>query len=473
MWANEQVAQFANICPDMTLPPGAVCVIETAGEGWTQPLMIRKGNSHYNRVLVGHESGGNENAYNSQFPNRKYWAVPRINDSFGMTNNTSQSQCEAYADQMPLDNGLVVLETQENNNFLAPDAIQWLWFHNRWKARCDAATAIDGVKRYRCHNYFRFNNGIWGLSVRISPETNRLLYTTPVEQWGNITYVDDFGLTQRAKNDFSPDGRLYATNMVLEGVYMGTPDDDADRFTGALFCMDHARMQGKKPGFFVFPWREWRPGFLEGTNYSDGRFMRREKQKLSPSFMMDVGFMSMEFAGAGQAGTYIDWGVPAYQPKTKKPIGYYPPIHDGSDYWKATGAPDYSAPPYYGGVGYGKFGFGGGDFQYFGVKLWNETVGQVYQGTPTFLRYRINSGSGFGSWIEKSVAESDVIDSYKDKRGLCRGRIANGKMAVWYMNKYAPDHLKKTIEFQHPTNPAITYTETICGSGVHAKLITL
>lgn len=473
VWANEQVAQFANICPDMTLPPGAVSVVETAGEGWTQPLMMRKGNTHYNRNLVGYESNGNENAYNALFPSRKYWAVPRINDAFGMTVNTSQAQCESFADQMPLDCSLVVMETQEQVHYLAPDAIQWKWFHDRWKARCDSATASDGVKRYRVHNYFRFSGGIFGLSGRIGYETNRLLYTTPVDQWGNITYVDDFGITQRARNDFSPDGRLFSTNMVLDGIYMSNPDSDADRLVGMLFAMDVTRMQGKKPGFFVFPWREWRPGFLEGTNYSDGRFMRREKQKLSPSFMMDVGFLSMEFAGAGQAGTYVDWGVPPFQPKTKKPIGYYPPIHDGGDYWKATGAPNYTTTPYYGGTGYGKFGFGGGDFQYFGIKHWNETIGQVYQGAPTFLRFRINTGGTWGPWIEKAPSESDVINSFRDKRGLCRARIANGKMGVWYMNKYAPDHLKRTIEFQHPTNPAITYTETISGGGVHAKLITL
>jgi len=468
--SNTQIPQFANICPDMTLPPNAVFVPATTGQGWTQPFMIQKGATHYDRDLAGSENGGNQNAYNSQLPNMKYWSVPRVNDGFGMTTNTSQAQCEAFADQMPLDCSLVVLETMENVNTLAPEAIQWKWFHDRWKVRCDNQTAIDGKPRWRCHNYFRFTGGIFALGHQ-SRELHRQLYTTPVGSWSSISYVDSFGQTQTAVNNYSPGRTLSSTNFITEGVYNGNPDADADTAMGSLFSMDTSRMQGKKPGLFLFGVQEWRPNWCEGTNYPDNggsRLVRRNKVKLPPAVLMWSGFLGQEFGGS-IGGASIEYGAGPYQPTSKKPVEYYAEIHSGNDFWKSpASAPNFSPFPYYGGTGPGRYNMGGGDYFYFGVKYWNDTVGQVYQGTPTFLRYQVDGGTIY----EKAVAESDIVDARLDRRGLVRGRIHNGKMAVWYWNPYA-NMMKKTIKFWHPTNPSIFWERTVCGNCVHAELITL
>lgn len=468
-FSTTQTAQFANISPDMTLPPGHYYVGPTSRDGWTQPLMMQKGFTHYDRFMAAHENGGNANAYDAAYPVKAFANALRVNDQFGMTTNTSKEQCEAFADQMPLGDGMSVLETQENVNFLPPEAIQWQWFHDRWRLRRDAQTAVDGKPRFVAHNYFRFSGGIFALGQQ-DWSLHRQLYTTPYASWNSIQYTDQFGVARTATNDWSAGGTLRGCNMITEGAYLGNPDGDRDMWMGMLFAMDTTRMQGRLPGIFTYGSREWRPGFLEGTNYSDGRFVRRNKIKLGQKVLMDLGFMSQEWGRGDLGGASFEWGVNGYEPVSKKPVAYYKGIVDeNTDFWKKTGDPGFTFFPYYAAAaGNGTFGFGGGDYIHFGIMQWFNTIAPVRQGTPKFCRFRINGGA----WIEKSTAESDLIDARKDRRGMVRGRIHNGKMGFWWQNKYA-NHTKQILEFQHPDNLGLTITRTVCGPGVHSELLTL
>lgn len=469
IYANAQTSQVANIIPNMTLPAKHIFNGATARQGWTQPLMISKGFTHYDRSSAAPENSGNEHAYEATLPNKKYWSVPRVNDLFGMNSATTQSQAESFADSMPLDCSLVILETQEGEPYLAPNAVQWRWFHDRWKVRCDNQTAIDGIIRYRCHNYFRFGNGIWALGQQ-SDTLHRRLYTTPLSQWNTISYVDSFGITQTAVNDWTVGHSQYSCNLIVEGVYLGAPDLDRKSMYGCIFAMETADMQGKTPGIFLFGVREWRPNWGENTNYSDGEFTRFGKIKLKPKVLATYGFIGQEF-GKTQGGCTVEYGVIPYQPTSKKPIEYFPGVVDEStDRWKATGAGGFTRCPYYGSSGPGHYAMGGGaDWVHFGVKLWNDTFGAI-NGNSQYGRFKV----GAGSWIEKSASESDIIDARAQDRGFVRLKLnsAGTKLAVAYLNPMA-DGVKKTITFQHPTNSGITITRDVCGNGIHAELITL
>ncbi|HWV28240.1 MAG TPA: hypothetical protein VN038_01250 [Dyadobacter sp.] len=468
-YSKAQTPQSANVLPNFTLPAGHVFSGATGREGWTQPLMLSKGFSHYDRDRAGDENGGNQAGYEATYPKRVYWSVPRINDTFGMNTNTSQDQCKAFAAQMPLNYTLVVLETMENVNTLAPEAIQWKWFHDEWKRLADIATASDGKPRLRCHNYFRFANGIWALGQQ-DWETHRQLYTTPVNNWPSISYVDSFGLTQTAINLWSPGQNLQSCNLIVEGVYQGNPDADRDSYFGTIFAMETASMQGKMPGIFLFGVREWRPNWPESTVYSDGRFTRNNKVKLHPKALRTWAFLGQEFGGTN-GGCSIEYGLNSYQPVSKKPVEYFAGVVDANtDRWKATAASDYSPFPYYGGAGPGRYTAGGGDFFHFGVHLWNSTFGQVNGGTRNYMRFRV-SGINSNAWFERATANSDIINARRDRRPIVRCCIQGSKMAVMYLNPYA-NHTKMTLEFQHPTT-STTWTRTVCGTGIHAELIDL
>lgn len=462
-----QTAQYANVAPNMQLPEKHIFNGATTRQGWTQPLLLSKGFTHYDRDLAGHENGGNQNAYEAAFPGRKFWSVPRVNDGFGMNTNTTQQQAEGFADTMPLDCTLVVLETQENVNTLVPEAVQWKWFHDRWKLRCDNQTAIDGIPRKRCHNYYRFANGIWALGQQ-DWELHRQLYTTASSNWVNIQYTDSFGLNQRAINLWSPGQNLSSCNLITEGVYLGNTDADRDSYFGTIFAMETTAMQGKMPGIFLFGIREWRPNWPEMTIYSDGKLVRHQKVKLHPKALRTWGFLSQEFGGS-QGGCGIEYGAITYQPTTKKPVEYTQGVLDeNTDRWQANGNPDFTTFPYYGGAGPGRFNFGGGDFFYFGVKLWNDTFGQVHNGTSGYARFKV----GAGSWYERAASNSDIINARRDRRPIVRFRLLGNKIAIAYLNPYA-NHTKQTITIEHPTNSAITWERTVCGTGIHAELITI
>lgn len=471
---NEQIAQYADISPDMTMPERHIFIGATTKQGWNQMLLATKGFTHYDKAKAAYESGtGNENYYESLIPGRKYWAVPRINDIFGMTSSTTKEQAEAFADQMPLD-PLIILESQENVNYLAPNAIQWKWFHDRCKARRDAQTAIDGIKRYMVHNYFRFVGGIFSLGQQ-GWEKHRELYTTPVENWSSITYIDGFGNQQTAVNDYSPGYSLSSTNLITEGYYPNNPDADADILMTHMFSMEVSRMQGFSNGIFLFGVREWRPGFFEGTYITAqggdpaGRFLRMMKHKIAPEILILCAFISHEFNGT-RTGAGIEYGEIAYQPVNKKPIEYYDLVHAGMDKFLEDGETEYSEVPqgYYGGTGFGRYQFGGGDFFYFGTRYWNETQGPLSNVAPVFLEFRENGGP----WVTKAINESDLIDARRDRRRICRGRVSGNQFSFWTLNVYA-NHAEVTLEIKHPTNPNIIITRKVSGNGVHSELITI
>lgn len=468
--AQTQVPQSANVLPDFTLPAGHVLSGATGRQGWAHPLMAQKGFTHYDlfRELQEVGSGG----YNASYPGRGFSNVPRINDMFGMTNATSQAQCEANANTMGMDLGMSIYETMEGNNFLDANAIQWQWFYDKIKSNRDAATLSDGRLRLHCHNYFRFLGGIWGLG-NTTRESHRLLYTTPYANWGSISYSDiNSGQTRTAINEWSPNGALRGCNLIVEGIYLNNPDADSDQYTRVLYAMDHARLQGRMPGIYLAGRREWHPNNPESTVYPEGIFTRWEKVRLPPATMMDYGFMSQEWGQVTNLkGCAVEWGVASYQPPSKKPLIRYPPIgyDENHDKWKLTGAGSYSVFPFYSNDFNGSYSFGGGDYVHFGVKQWHDTMSQVHAATPKFCRFRVDGGS----WVEKSASESDLVDSFFDKRGLVRGRVASGKMGFWIQNIYASDFNEHTIDFQHPDVPGETFTRVICGSAVHSELITL
>ena len=77
-----QIPQFADLCPDMTLPAGHVYVKPPTKQGWTTAQIMAKGATHW-------ASGGTETDayYNTTAPynKKKYNNVPQIRSIFGET----------------------------------------------------------------------------------------------------------------------------------------------------------------------------------------------------------------------------------------------------------------------------------------------------------------------------------------------------------------------------------------------------
>lgn len=456
-----QIPQFADLCPDMTLPAGHVYVKPPTKQGWTTAQIMAKGASHW--AQGGTESDLYYNA-TSPYSKKRYNNVPQIRSIFGLSGPDpngnwwpngyyNESEARAKGQQADITSRLWVGETMEGADYVPEDNSMWRWFYDELIDRYEAQKAQDGIQYYVAHNYFTR----WPSAFNLGQDTranNESLYNTSWSNWPATLYT--------------PGQNLGRPNTVLEAIYVNVPDLVPQQLLIAFMHMELAQKMGKFTGLFIFNVHEWHPGFASKVNYpGEGTFYRSDKMPLDPNTQIALAFLAHEY------GTlFVEWGLNGFQSPTKKPIDYYASIHDGKDFWYPVGQTTPANPcPFYSDRDSNRYGGGLaylGDMTHFGTVLWNTTGGQVAGGTPYYATFKIDGGS----WINRQANGSDLIASFHEQRGLAKVRILGNKMLICYFNFFA-DNLSHTIEVQNPLNSGQTYIGTVCGNGVHAIVVNL
>jgi hypothetical protein len=456
---TKQVATWADVAPDMTMPSGHYFVLNQNKLGWTLPQIFAKGVTHWTR---GHVGDGQDASVRAQYPGMEYNNVPRTREIFGLNPtgpditeggywkrwwpngpyNQAQAIQKANESSLP---SLWIAETTEGEDHMPESYPMWGWFYERLKERYEAQKAIDGRAYYVCHSYLYLGIGTvpdrgsaWALGQRSRTE-HANMYTTDPSTWD--------------RTQFHPGGTLSATNLFVITVYKPNPDELGD-IIGGLFKMDLMKKLGKDTGVFIFGSHEWNPNWKKGITYPDGIYYKSDKALLDPVYHMAWAFLAQEYGKV-----FVEWGVYPFQDPDKKVD-----LNPGDEWWP-NGAT--SAQPNFPHAG-NQWSTGGGDLSYYGNLLWHQTAGQVASGTPYYARYRINGGN----WVEKSSVGADLVDCWYEKRGFVRCRILGNKMAIMYYNPWA-DNTRKSIEIQHPLDASKVYTAVVSGAGIHSTLITL
>jgi hypothetical protein len=454
---STQVPQFADVSPNASLPTGHNYVAHPTKQGWTTAQVFNKGASHWMKNGVGDE-GGNDVFFNDAFFGKKgYNNVPQIREIFGLSGPPwwpngyyNETQARQKAQQCDIRWRLWVGETMEGDDYVPESDPMWGWFYDELINRYDAQKAQDGVPYFVAHNYFARWPGIYNLGFD-TRQNHESLYNTSWQTWPVTLY--------------HPGQTIGRPNLIVEGIYVNAPDLAPQQMLQSLMHMELAQKMGKSVGLFLFAVHEWHPGFAHTFDYSEGTLYRSDKALLDPNLHIALAFLAHEYGN-----TFIEWGAAHYQSGTKKPVDYYPPVHDGKDYWYPTGQSTPSNPcPFYAQTGNNRYYGGGGDLSHFGVALWAATGAQVEGGTPYYATYRIDGGS----WIQRQANGSDLVAAYFENRGVARVRILGTRMLICYFNPKYADNLSHTVEVQNPLNPNQTFIGTVCGNGVHAVVVNL
>ncbi|NIJ55962.1 hypothetical protein [Dyadobacter arcticus] len=472
---STQIPGFMEVSPNVTMPAGHVLVKPPTKNTYTWSQIFMKGGTHYNRNEIGSE--GSLSNFRSNHPDKEYNGVPTITTIFGLACNGveewvdgynkrcwpngpfTDSQARAKAHEVwntGNASNLWVGETMENFPFMPAEKAMWGSFYDELAGLYEAKKAQDQKPYYLCHNYYAVGPYNLGNSDRTQADWE-IMYSQSPSQW-------------QYKTLFHPGGTLSKTNTVLEAIYLGAFDLNPKQTMGSLFAMEMWQKLGKYTGYFLFNQNEWAPdSFTDRTSYAEGDFYRSDKPVHSPSFQILMGFLAHEYGNI-----FVDWGTALKQPASKKPLGYYQPVHQGMDSWRPKPGGPASFPFYYPlGVGLPGEDFYSAlavssDYSYFGNLLWIQTGGQVSGGTPYYCSYRLDGNN----WIERKTNGSDIVSAYFDNRGIARCRISGNKMVLYYFNVFA-DNLKHTIEIKHPIDPSKTYTGAVAGNGIHVVMIDL
>lgn len=452
-----QIPQFADVCPDMTLPDRHIYVKPSTREDWTTVQVMKKGITHWTHGDTG------DDAYFRATPayaTKAYNNVPNIRQIFGLTytNGTywpnglfDEAQTRLKARQCDISSRLWVAQTMEGDDYVEEHEPMWGWFYDELIDRYDAQMAEDGVPYYVAHNYFTRWPNVFNLGME-ARATHQALYDTNWTNWPATLYT--------------PGQTIGRPNTVLEGIYLNAPDILPLQVMNALWHMELAAKMGKFTGLFIFNVLEWHPGFVAQVNYpGEGTFYRSDKAHLDPNIQIAVAFLAQEY------GTiFMEWGHRRLQPVSKKPITYFNEVHDGKDFWFPSGHESPANPcPFYQRGEPHQYSAGQaclGDMPHFGTVLWNMTGGEVAQGTAAYATYRLDGEN----WIERQANGSDLVAAYFEKRGVTKVRILGNRMLICYFNLFA-DNLPHTVEVQNPLNPAQTFTGSVCGIGVHAVVV--
>lgn len=452
-----QVAQWADIAPNMKLPEGHVWI---ASRGlWSVDQVMSKGVTHIEHHSLPWENMDKVNKMKAD--GLTYNNVPRAQDflhlkpsgpeewvngynkQFWPNGPLSKEQAIQKANEADINDIIWIGQTMENVCYMPPEAQMWGDFYKRLRERYEEKWGTQKKKYYIAHNYFMFWPGDLSLSRDKSRAHFKKMLHLPVNEL--------------PKTNYSPGGTLSSTNLIPEAIYIGAPDIQQGQVYETIYRMHLIQHMGYESGVFLFGVHEWKPNNLYQYNYPEGTFYSWNKIPLDPNVIITNGFVAQVFGKL-----YIEWGGPG-----KTGNKNFDPQW-GNGVWYPKGAitpqsnfPYYAKPntPYYPGY------TGSSDLSYFSQKLYNDTFGQVVGGTRKFLKFRIDNGP----WISPSqFSAEEIVDAYHDKRGFVFSESKNGKTAWFYLNSFA-DNNWHDIEVE--LSPGIVTKKRVAGNGVHVRLL--
>lgn len=452
--------QFADVCPDIKLPPGHVYFKPPTKQGWTVKQVMAKGVTHWTNG--GFENDADRDAFSKDPKNafNQYDAVPRIREIFNLPAPVgdkwwpngffNEKQAREKGKTINIKPRLWIGETMEGADWVPSDQPMWGWFYDEFVKRHEEQKQKTGVPYYIAHNYFAQLPGHWqpGNGKR---EDTEALYNTPGDKL-------DAGQYSKGKS-------IGAPNTILEGIYLNPPDLTAQALMGAIMRMELVTRMGKHTGLFIFNVHEWRPGFPTKIEYPEGTFYRTDKLPIDPNLQILLAFVSQEY------GTIcVEWGLMGYQSPTKKPVDFNPDMHPPMDDWFPRGQRKKAEFPFYDKGEPNSISTMPylGDMTHFGIVLWSKTGAQVVGGKQAYAPYKLDDKD----WVKPQKNGSDVLVATYDKRGVVTTRTLGKKMLICYFNMFA-DNDRHTLVVQNPSNPGETFTSTVCGNGIHATVVNL
>lgn len=453
-----QLTAWADKAPDMSLPKGHFWVAPK-GE-WTIPFMFKKGVTHISNFQLPwnnipeverlKRSGVTYNdvprieAFMDLKPNANDRVVNGYNLKYWPNGPLSEKEAIEKANRTDIGHALWIGETMEGVSYMPPGEAMWKHFYARLRERYQADFGARKIPYLIAHNYFMFwpDEFKLGKNAREREEKKRM-FKIPVADY--------------PKTDFRPGGTLSFTNLIMESIYLNAPDDQVGTLFGSLYRMELFRRMGYNAGVFLFGVHEWKPNNLYQYVYPDGEYYFYDKLPLEPNLIISYAFLSQIYGNI-----YVEWGGSGKQSSRN--------WDDGKGLWHPDGAilpqPGF---PHVAKQGQGQPGYhgytGSSDLSYFGIKLYNDTFGQVDGGVRKYLRFRVDGKA----WITPDTASGpNIVDAHYDRRGIVFSQSKNGKTAWFYVNPYA-DNLAHKLEVILPDGKAIT--EIVAGNGVHAKVM--
>ncbi|MCE7042429.1 hypothetical protein [Dyadobacter sp. CY312] len=451
-----QVAQWADIAPDMKLPKGHVWVA-TRGK-WSSETLLAKGATHipHHQLPWENESKVKQlkdagHTYNNvprteHFLHLKENGTDRTKDGYNAkywpNGPLTREQAIQKANEADISDAIWIGETMEGASFMSAESEMWAHFYKRLNERYQEKWGTRNIPYYIAHNYFMF----WPSEMSLSRSKAKDHYKQLLRLKGSAL----------PKTNFSPGGSLSSTTLIPEAVYIGAPDVQQGQVYEAVYKMQVIHNMGYETGIFLFGVHEWRPNNLYQYNYPEGKFYSYNKLPLDPNVIIANGFIAQIFGKM-----YIEWGG------SGKTIVKNFDSEWGKGLWYPTGSqepqngfPYYAKPQTESYPGY----TGSDDLSYFSQKLYNDTFGRVTGGSRKYLKYRIDNGK----WITPSqYSAEEIVDAYYDKRGFVFSETKNGQTAWFYLNSFA-DNKWHQLEVELP-NGSIA-KERVAGNGIHAKM---
>jgi hypothetical protein len=455
-----KTASWADIAPDMKLPTGHFWVANRGD--WSIETIQRKGVTHISNYQLPWQTNVNE-VNRLKSAGLTYNDVPRpeafmdlkpsgpdkwqnnYNLKYWPNGPLNEQEAIKKADQTDDGHALWIGETMEGNSYMPPEQPMWGSFYKKLRQRYESNFGARKIPFQIAHNYFMF----WPAEFKLEDgnglkEARKKMFSMP---------VIDFPQT-----NFKPGGTLSSTNLIVEGVYLNAPDIQNGALYNSLYRMELFKKMGYQAGVFLFGVHEWRPNNAYLYNYPDGKYYRKDKLPLEPNIIIAYAFISQIYGN-----TYVEWGSSGKQVKvgrnwdTQWGSGdWYPSgqrtARDGFRYIVKQGEPAYA--------GY----TGSSDLSYFGIKLYNNTFGQVEGGVKKYLRFRVDGAA----WTDpEEIAGNNIVNAFYEKRGFVLSQTKNGKTAWFYVNSFA-DNLAHKLEVVLPDGKIESLT--VAGNGIHARL---
>ncbi len=475
---SKQYTDWDNLIPDMKLPAGKAWISYAQKTKYSNDRAFNQGATHLSMHSLPWDTDMNE-VERSRDLGRSFNGVPRTeifmnlqptcqgdgpNDWSTAPNGTRYNKCwwpngplneqQAIekANQADISNAMWIGETGEGNSWIASGNPMWKFFYKRLKQRYEEKFGARGIKYYIAHNYgggfaadtALLNSSVFGIA---KSKYKELLRKTK----------DEF-----PQSDFSTNGSLENTNLILGSIYLGSPDSAMDSLYSSIYSLINVKLHGLNAGIFLFGVHEWRPNNLYEYNYPEGKYFTYNKIPLDPSTHIAYGFIAQVY------GTLFNEWYPGNPTGTNKlkyfnqncgldvglwfPIGSTNastqcfPLSDGTNnqhFFDYLGAPELSA---------------------FSQKLYADTFGQTNGGQMQFLKYRLDGGA----WITPSTFSIDeIVDAYFEKRGFVQAQTKGNKISWFYLNAYA-DNKTHRIEVELPNGKILT--NEVAGNGIHARV---
>ena len=451
-----QNVQWADHAPDMQLPKGHVWIENPSL--WGIEHVMRKGVTHISNYRLPWDVDGNKEVIRMMNAGITYNDVPRLEHFLGLkkvgendysngwnkawwpTGPFNREQSIAAANQTDISHAMWIGEAEENEAFMYNNVEMWFHFYKRLRERYDERFASRGIKYYIAHNYYHLWPSEYNLGSGLSREHYKQVLSVPADKMPTSVY--------------SPGGTLSFTNLIVEGVYLNTPDIQIDQPLNLLYHMTAAEHLGYDAGVFLAGVHEDRPNNRQEVTYPEGKYYLQNKMPLAPQLHLTNGFFAQVFGKL-----FVEWGG------SGKTLAKKIDTEWAQGLWYPNGSKDPQ-----GGFPYAKkwgeetfFGYTGStDLSYFSQKLYVDTYAAVDGGKDQYLKFRIDNGK----WITPS--EHDFVDAYFDKRGITHSRTLNGKTAIFYLNCFA-DSKSHKLEIELPDGRILV--EQVAGSGIHAKLL--